>query len=127
MIPSMLRASLYLDYTFRVVQVVLILYVIIACPSDCDLTSNICKSLFLYRHTVVHPIVRTCFQMSHQVTKTAIREASLAAVWLCNRLWDVYTTVSRHPVYYEFTANSTSFTARGANLSSGYLSGDSWT
>ena len=99
--PSVLKAASYLDYIFRVAQVVLIFYVVIACPLDYDLTSNVCKALFLYRYTIVRPTIWICWCLAASAAKIVIGIYQRSSLWLFDRLRYIYKAVSSHPGYHQ--------------------------
>ncbi|KAI0370418.1 hypothetical protein BV20DRAFT_1052458 [Pilatotrama ljubarskyi] len=58
-----------IDLLFRTSIMVLILYVLLFCPSDYLLSSPVCKSLHTYRIAILKPLAqvlrRTCIQYLH--------------------------------------------------------------
>ena len=97
--PSALKVAFYLDYIFHVAQVVLIFYVAITCPLDYDLTSNVCKALFLYRYTIVRPAIWIWWYLATWAGKIVIGIYRRSSLWLFDRSRDIYKTVSGHPGY----------------------------
>ena len=89
------EALFYLDYMFRVAQVVLVIYVVITCPLDCNLTSNVCKVLFLYRRTILSPVAWLCWYLVREAARMLIRISHFLLLWLYNRVRNAWEGVSR--------------------------------
>ena len=43
---------------FRLVFVACVIYTVLACPSDTNLTIPICKAMWIYRESILQPHVR---------------------------------------------------------------------
>lgn len=100
MFPSVPREALFfLDYTFRVAQVVLVIYVVITCPLDHDLTSNVCRGLFLYRRTIISPMAWICWNLAIAMANMLIRISHRSLLWLYRGLWDAREEVSNRSGY----------------------------
>ena len=96
------KLSLCLEYVCRISLSLLVLYVVIHCPLDCDLSSRACKSLFLYRKKIVYPTFRASRRVVLLAGRTGVFNLRRSFFWFYENLGYSYAFVSapfRHRIH----------------------------
>ncbi|KAI0349520.1 hypothetical protein OH77DRAFT_1440367 [Trametes cingulata] len=76
-----------LDYFLRIALSALILYVVIVCPLDSELSSGTCKALYLYRQCVLVPAAARFWGALYRGGGALYRASSMTLVWLQEALY----------------------------------------